>query len=156
MGASQGLLACRVAWAKPWLRAVARRSATRASCALCRVMGAMESVAAEAATAGLPMVLPPVAVLPLGTGAGSCQGSLRKPCLAQCIQTPLCTAKRILLLKRRCAGNDLARVLNWGNGLAAMDGGFSRVLTDVVEAQSEPLDRWTLLITSADEAAASA
>ncbi|KAG2450252.1 hypothetical protein HYH02_004764 [Chlamydomonas schloesseri] len=53
-------------------------------------------------------------------------------------------------------GNDLARVLGWGGGLAALDarGGVAAVLAEVAAAASVALDRWQLAIApSATEAA---
>ncbi|GLI65673.1 hypothetical protein VaNZ11_009277, partial [Volvox africanus] len=47
-------------------------------------------------------------------------------------------------------GNDLARVLGWGGGLAALDarGGVATVLAEVATAAPTPLDRWALSITT--------
>ncbi|GIM11455.1 hypothetical protein Vretimale_14954 [Volvox reticuliferus] len=47
-------------------------------------------------------------------------------------------------------GNDLARVLGWGGGLAALDarGGVAMVLAEVATAAPTPLDRWALTITT--------
>jgi hypothetical protein len=101
---------------------------------------------------------------PLLTGTGPHVGCWARwtSCIllpARCLLWPFCllaqvtfrhTVRRRRCLKAFLAGNDLARVLNWGGGYSLLSGTLQDIVTLVHEAIVSPLDRWKLQITPND------
>ncbi|GLC33320.1 hypothetical protein PLESTB_000346100 [Pleodorina starrii] len=106
------------------------------------VLGEMEALAAEmAATAAAAAA----AAGQQGGGNGECDESGSGAAVA-----PLPPPPPPLTVLPLGTGNDLARVLGWGGGLAALDarGGVAAALGEVASAAPTPLDRWALSIAT--------
>ncbi|GFR47322.1 hypothetical protein Agub_g9011, partial [Astrephomene gubernaculifera] len=84
-----------------------------------------------------------------GEGAGGeAAGGVRPPAPPPPPPPPLPPQPPLAVLPLG-TGNDLARVLGWGGGVAALEarGGLAAVLAEVAGAAPTPLDRWGLQVT---------